>query len=621
MNYRPEIDGLRAVAVLSVIFFHAGFEAFAGGFVGVDVFFVISGYLITALILQDLIAGRFSLRDFYLRRARRILPALLLVTLVSIPFVIILFDLQEIKSFGRTVFGVSTFSANIVLWLQAGYFEVSNELKPLLHTWSLAVEEQYYLIFPLVCVCLYRWGLRTICIAVIVALFSSFLLGDWASLNRAGAAFYLLPTRAWEILAGALAAFYLQKCPPDSAETSSDSFLTVVGMGMILFAVFSFDAETAVPGRYILVPIVGTLLIILFARRSGIVGRVLAFRPVAGLGLISYSLYLWHQPTFAIARHQGVIGEPDWRVILLAVTLLPVAYVSWRFVEIPFRKQPAFMGLVRLSVTAPIIVVFGVVGWFGFELYVGAKYGFGHMDVARQFSDPGSYVISRWPKFVLRDFDTGDPRKKVVLIGDSFAQDILNVVEESALASRYQLSTYHIPADCGNIWTDKGIDDLIRKSMRASCREHARFSDPGLQGLLREADEIWLASSWKAWQPTFVGQTIRRLDQEFRARIRVFGTKSFGSGWNFEAYLDAKTADQGKPGARIGSNIAKINAEMLLAAGEHQFVNILELICGSETYCVNATEGGLLISYDGAHLTAAGAKLLGHRLVEENMFK
>jgi len=621
VNYRPEIDGLRAIAVLSVIFFHAGFEAFAGGFVGVDVFFVISGYLITSLILQDLTAGRFNLRDFYMRRARRILPALFLVTLVCIPFVVILFDLQEIKSFGRTVFGVSTFSANIVLWLQAGYFEVANELKPLLHTWSLAVEEQYYLIFPLVCVGLYRWGLRTVCIAVIVAFFVSFLLGDWASLSRPGAAFYLLPTRAWEILAGAMSAFYLQKCPPNSPETSSGSFLTVMGTGMVLFAVFFFDAETAVPGRYLLVPVVGTLLIILFARGSGIAGRVLASRPVVGLGLISYSLYLWHQPAFAIARHQGMIGAPDWRVILLVVSLLPVAYASWRFVELPFRKQPVFMRLVRFSVIAPLVVVCSVVGWFGFELYVGAKYGFGHMDVARQFSDPGSYVISRWPKFVLRDFDSEDPRKKVVLIGDSFAQDILNTVEESALASRFQLSTYHIPADCGSIWTDRDIGGLIRKSMRASCKEHARFSAPGLQALLQEADEIWLASSWQSWQPAFVSQTIRRLDQEFQARIRIFGTKSFGGGWSFETYLDAKAEGQGNQVAKIGSNIAKINAELLQAAGEDRFVNVEELICGSESYCVNSTEDGLLISYDGGHLTAAGAKFLGRRLLEEAMFK
>ena len=195
MKYRSEIDGLRALAVLPVIFFHAGFELFSGGFVGVDVFLVISGYLITTIIISEMSEGKFSILKFYERRARRILPALFFVMLVSLPFAWLWLTPKDLKDFGQSLIATSTFSSNILFWLESGYFDTATELKPLLHTWSLAVEEQYYILFPIFLLITWRLGLKWILSILAIILVISLGAAHWGAYNKPNAAFYLLPTR------------------------------------------------------------------------------------------------------------------------------------------------------------------------------------------------------------------------------------------------------------------------------------------------------------------------------------------------------------------------------------------------------------------------------------------
>jgi len=207
MQYRPEIDGLRAVAVLPVVLFHAGLSCFGGGFVGVDVFFVISGYLITSILIEELEEGRFSVIRFYERRIRRILPALSLVVLACIIAAWFLLMPQDMLSFAKSVIGVSTFSSNILFWKESGYFDTVAELKPLLHTWSLAVEEQYYIFFPLFLMLIWRLPRGWVLGIIAFGLCCSLALAHWGSYHSETAAFYLLPTRGWELMIGALASF------------------------------------------------------------------------------------------------------------------------------------------------------------------------------------------------------------------------------------------------------------------------------------------------------------------------------------------------------------------------------------------------------------------------------
>lgn len=337
MKYRSEIDGMRAIAVVPVVLFHAGFETFSGGFVGVDVFFVISGYLITALILADIEKDQFSLFDFYERRARRILPALVVVCAVSSIFAVALMLPHQLIQFGQTLIGVFTFVANVILWRQSGYFSLAAEEKPLLHTWSLSVEEQYYILFPIFLVIVARFGSRPMVALTLLGGFVSLMLAEWGWRYEPTANFFLLPTRAWELLLGSLCAMIAFK--PERVPMPVREVAGLTGLAMILFAIFSFDSQTPFPSLYALLPTVGTALIILFVTADNLVGRLLSLKLFVFIGLVSYSAYLWHQPLFAFLRiHFN--GEVAPSVLLSAGFLtFGLAALTWWFVEQPMRNR------------------------------------------------------------------------------------------------------------------------------------------------------------------------------------------------------------------------------------------------------------------------------------------
>jgi peptidoglycan/LPS O-acetylase OafA/YrhL len=371
MDYRKEIDGLRALAVIPVILFHAGFESFSGGFVGVDVFFVISGYLITSIILSELEKGKFSIINFYERRARRILPALFLVILVCIPFAWFLLLPSDMKDFSQSLVAVSVFASNILFWSESGYFDTSTELKPLLHTWSLAVEEQYYLVFPLFLMLFWRLGKRWIVILLAAVFVGSLAVAQWSSLANPSFAFYLLPSRGWEMLMGAFAAFYLSQANRKEFSKGISEIGGWLGVVLILYAVFAYSKATPFPGFYALIPTVGTALIILFSNQKTSVGRFVGNKAFVGIGLISYSAYLWHQPLFAFARHSSS-AEPSHFVfgVLIVVTVI-LAFLSWRYVERPFRAKGKFS---QKSVF--IFAILGSAFLISFGLYGNATKGF-----------------------------------------------------------------------------------------------------------------------------------------------------------------------------------------------------------------------------------------------------
>ncbi|MEM9797773.1 MAG: acyltransferase family protein [Pseudomonadota bacterium] len=364
MKYRPEIDGLRTIAVVPVILFHAGYSAFQGGYVGVDVFFVISGFLITGILHDDLTAGRYSLLTFYERRARRILPALffvLAVTLIAGWLILLPEDLEEL---GRAMAATTVFASNIYFYLNTGYFGAAAELNPLLHTWSLAVEEQFYIIMPVLLAAL--WGsFRSRIFLVIGSLTGlSFLAAVVMDNVSTSANFYLLPFRAWELGVGALLALRLKIAPPRLSPRVGDALATL-GFGMILWAVFFFDEGTAVPGIPALLPVLGTAMILAFAVSDRGLGRFLSVRPMVAIGLLSYSAYLWHQPLFALYRHWRVLTPGPLEYVPLILVTFALAAISWRFVEQPFRNR-AF--LAQRTVLATSIVALAALGGTGMLL-------------------------------------------------------------------------------------------------------------------------------------------------------------------------------------------------------------------------------------------------------------
>src|SRR5579862_3105289 len=341
MKYRREIDGLRALAVIPVMLFHAGFKTFSGGFVGVDVFFVISGYLITSIIVNDLQKDTFSLVNFYERRARRILPALFLVVAVCVPFAWIFLSREDLSAFSRSLAAVSVYLSNFFFWRDGGYFNTASELKPLLHTWSLAVEEQYYLLFPLFLILAWKFGRRWIVALLATIGLTSLLAAQWAAYHKPKACFFLLPTRAWELAIGALIALYLAGDRKAAVSPKAGQSLSFVGLLLILISVFAFNGDTPFPSVYALLPTVGAALIILVGTANTWTGTLLGGRIPVGIGLISYSAYLWHQPMLAFARH--TVSQPSalLRSILCVIAFL-LAFLSWRFVEQPFRQRKRF---------------------------------------------------------------------------------------------------------------------------------------------------------------------------------------------------------------------------------------------------------------------------------------
>ena len=370
MTYRREIDGLRALALIPVILFHAGFETFRGGFVGVDVFFVISGYLITTIILIDFELGKFSIVNFFESRARRILPALFLVMLISIPFAWLQLLPNDMKSFSQTLIAVTIFTSNILFWRGSSYFEAAAELNPLLHTWSLAVEEQYYILFPLFLMLFWKFGKQFILVSLGLLFFISLALSQWACHVKPAAAFYLLPTRGWELLLGVFAAFFLSRSARKEFSKTVSEVGGWLGVALILYAVFAYTKNTPFPGLYALVPTLGALLIILFATQKTTAGKFIGNKFFVGIGLISYSAYLWHQPLFVFARHYGYFNFKSHVFSALAFSLILLAYTSWKYVEVPFRNKTITTNRILL-----IFTIFGGIFFIGLGLYVNKKNG------------------------------------------------------------------------------------------------------------------------------------------------------------------------------------------------------------------------------------------------------
>jgi peptidoglycan/LPS O-acetylase OafA/YrhL len=369
LSYRKEIDGLRAVAVISIVLFHAGFKAFEGGYVGVDIFFVISGFLITSIVVQDHRQGHFSFASFYIRRAGRLLPALFFVLIISMAFAWLWMLPGELTEFSKSLLSVLFFGSNFFFWNDSGYFATSAELRPLLHTWSLAVEEQFYILFPAVLLAALQFARSGTAIILILLSIVSFGFSVWASFYKPAFAFFLLPTRIWEFTVGALAALIALsqaydrvKRHPFIAEAAS-----VFGFVLIVYSIFVFKKTDVYPGYWAAVPVLGTALLLVFLTEQTWLRKIFSMQPLVVIGLISYSAYLWHQPLFAFFRLRELDSlsvATSWTLIFFSFGL---GYLTWRFIEpiwrlrdrkvVPKRSFWWFLSLCTLSFVLFFLIV------------------------------------------------------------------------------------------------------------------------------------------------------------------------------------------------------------------------------------------------------------------------
>ena len=431
-NYRPEIDGLRAFAVLGVILYHAnitfsGIQPFKGGFIGVDIFFVISGYLISSIILNELTTtGSFSFKYFYERRIRRIIPVLLFVMISSIPFAWMYLMPENLIDYSYSQLSSLGFGSNFYFWdIGQKYGAMNGLLKPFLHTWSLSVEEQFYIFFPLTLLIVLKYCRKYLIQVLIFNFIFSLILAEWTSRNYPSISFYFIHTRVWELMAGSILAYLEITFGRENKNKFFCYSFPIIGFLLILHSFFFFNDQMLHPSIYTLSPIVGTSLIIWFSNKDEIITKILSLKIIVGIGLISYSLYLWHYPIFAFARISNLIQGEIYNKLLLGMTILILSIISYKYIEQPFRnKKIDFKKILIFLISFLCLLVIVNIKFItsnGYENRFNKIYKKNNLN--RNILDKKSwYFINQLPQKFLSKNTT-----KVLIVGDSHSKDLFNI--------------------------------------------------------------------------------------------------------------------------------------------------------------------------------------------------
>jgi peptidoglycan/LPS O-acetylase OafA/YrhL len=434
--YRPEIDGLRAIAVGAVILYHADItildkQLFRGGFIGVDIFFVISGYLITSIILKELITtGSFSFKYFYERRVRRILPTLLIVMLVTFVFAWMYILPNSFIDFSKSILYSLSFISNFYFYHSGQqYGAESGSLKPFLHTWSLSIEEQFYILFPIVLLIIFKFFRKYLIYTLILGFFISLGYADWSSSNYPSISFYFIHTRAWELLAGSILAYFEIIKGHRSKNPILNSILPMIGLFLIGKSFIFFHDQMFHPSLYTLSPIIGVCLIIWFSNQDEIISKILSTKLFVGIGLISYSLYLWHYPIFALIKITNLVMGNLILKFCIVPFLFFISIVSYHFIEKPFRyKKYHFKNLLIIILTLIFLLFF-------LNNYVIINNGFKNR-FPQIFQD--ELVGYNFNLFQKEDL------QKVILVGDSHAEALQYNLNEDA--KKNNLSFFYLPS-------------------------------------------------------------------------------------------------------------------------------------------------------------------------------
>jgi peptidoglycan/LPS O-acetylase OafA/YrhL len=604
------------VAVLPVVLFHAGFAPFDGGYIGVDVFFVISGYLITTLIVQEQRRATFTIVSFYERRARRILPALFLVMAACLPPAWAWMTPHHLKRFAQSLVAASVFAPNVYFLIKSGYFEIDADELPLLHTWSLGVEEQYYIVFPVFVLLCWRFGLRTLAMLVALTAVLSLCLSEWASHAHPEGNFFLPTTRAWELAIGALVAMGTVDGPPRARwRASTHNALALLGLAAILIPVVTYDRTTRFPGLSALAPTLGTALVIAFGRGSTLVGRVLSTKWIVGTGLISYSFYLWHQPLFAFARlHSLQRPSALWMCTLILVSFA-LAYLTWRFVEEPVRDRRRYS---RRQIFAAAAAMSGVV--IGLGLAGQFSDGFpGRLSADQQrmmavADDEAAHHVGYPPPdcFLASEMDatrlgkcTDSPTRalgSILLWGDSHAAHLYSGLQ-ARVGQQWTLTTLTAAScpplpDTGSLACRSVYDEVLARIRRAP------------------PERVVLAAVWGHYDWRGLVGTLQALREAGVTQVDVIGPVPR---WNpslpvvllrYNVDFDALPMY-----SKIGldPSVGELDTQLAALATEHgaNYISALNILCTADGCRVRlGSEPSTMMQWDVSHLTAAGSMYL-----------
>ena len=437
-SYRPEIDGLRAISVGAVILYHAqitifGHQPFTGGFIGVDIFFVISGYLITSIILKELVTtGSFSFKHFYERRIRRILPALLIVMLVSLPFAWVYLMPSSFIDFSKSILYSLGFSSNFYFW-HSGllYGADSGFFKPFLHTWSLSVEEQFYILFPFIIFITFRYFKKYLIHILILGFITSLIIAVWGSINHPSITFYILPTRAWELLAGSILAYFEITRGSRAINKSLNLILPSMGLVMIGYSIIFFDNRTLNSSIFTLLPVIGACLIIWFSHKNELTTKILSYKLFVGIGLISYSLYLWHYPIFVLFDNNFFIIANPLKLILIKIGLFLLAILFSIFTYFYVEKISRIK--IKFKVLFLTILLVYILLFIGLSIFINNpnQLNILKLDQNHRFLDVEKYKKEHTNFKSNYEYDGFDERKNIFLVGNSYADDLLDVLSHN----------------------------------------------------------------------------------------------------------------------------------------------------------------------------------------------
>jgi peptidoglycan/LPS O-acetylase OafA/YrhL len=605
-GYRSDIDGLRAVAVIPVVLYHFGIWPFTGGFVGVDVFFVISGYLITSILFEELAGrGSISLVGFYNRRARRILPALAFVIVSSLVAGYVLMPPIDLESLGRQSFFSVTGLANVFFLLNTDYFDRNAELLPLLHMWSLSVEEQFYVLWPLILIAAARFGVasrRGIAFLLLPIIVASLALSVYTvERGDASVAFYLLHTRAWELALGALLVFL-----PAIGSRPVAEFAGGAGLALIGYAIFSLTEDSPFPGVNAVAPCVGAALLIWPKRHDTLAAKALSLAPARFVGLISYSLYLWHWPVLVFFRTyaNGTMPAPGEAAVLIALSMLAAAF-SWAVVEKPFRRsnRPAIRGVLGGAATIAAVGAVGAV--------VSASGGVPSRfppDAARTlafltYRPEPTIARCRIEKAggVARLSDgcvADDGRPNVLIIGDSYASDYTTALPEIFPEAHFAMATSW---GCRPVLPLRGRKECV-ETLSAALKtiEIARF------------DHVVIGARWWTTKVERLRGMVDRISKH-AGNVIVLG-QPIEYTIDVPSLLTATVLPRraiAMKSVRRLSYMRRVNERLksVLAPTKAKLVSPLDQVCPGGK-CRMRTDDGVPIQRDYGHMTLDGARLV-----------
>lgn len=617
MKYRADIDGLRAVAVIAVFLHHINSGFLPGGFIGVDIFFVISGFLITTQIVNQLEADSFSLKEFYKRRLNRIVPALSAVSFVTVlagGFILSPVDLILLtKSALASVFGVS----NIFFWQEYGSYFASNSTEaPLLHTWSLGVEEQFYLLWPVLLLVLYRWFRSYLVVLLVLAFIASLLVSELGSRVAVSAAYYLMPTRFFELMFGGLLYIFVRRFPPSNEIYSVICF--VIGITVLSGSLYWIKTTSSFPGFTALWPCLGAALIIWSGEKATKFHRILIFKPIVFVGLLSYSLYLWHWPVISYLNYIGVyIDVLMGGVIFLCV--LFISWLSWRYIEIPLRQGGAGISFGAVVVTrlALPVAFFAAVSAVAINTKgIPARFSdeVATLESAQNFKPnelrAGCHVPTVMYKTKLSDTCRIGADKELadgVLIGDSFANHFTGMLDVLAKDEELSLIDYTMDA-CPPI---RGFDNGLQKDYSSKCIHRNEQAYRYIEN--NSYKYVVLAS---AWPDTEAAASLldKSIQQILEAGSQVVIILSNGGAKG----ADTCSIRNAMYGRKRDCGFAEIQQVPYIDSLREKYpdINFIDpnsVLCDSGI--CQTVVNGVLVYRDSSHLNDVGSRLIGQELL------